>query len=187
MLKLGVPHMEAAHEIVGLRCWDGQGTVRLLDADETLNAMLLERCMPGTPLRRLPEPEQDAVIGALLPRLWRTPPHGTPFRELAGSAEGYVLLFTDLHAGNVLRAQRAPWLAIDPKPFVGDPTYDATQHLFNCRRTRAAPRATIAAVADAFGLSRERLRLWTFARAAAEPRADWRNDVWCDVARRIAP
>jgi len=44
-----------------------------------------------------------------------------------------VLLATDLHAGNVLRAQREPWLVIDPKPFLGDPAYDATQHLFNSR------------------------------------------------------
>ena len=29
-------------------------------------------------------------------------------------------------AGNILRAQREPWLAIDPKPFVGDPPDDAT-------------------------------------------------------------
>ena len=44
-----------------------------------------------------------------------------------------VLLATDLHAGNVLRAQREPWLVIDPKPFVGDRAYDATQHLMNCK------------------------------------------------------
>ena len=30
-----------------------------------------------------------------------------------------------------------PWLVIDPKPFVGDPAYDATQHLFNCEAVPA--------------------------------------------------
>src|SRR5208282_2140286 len=54
------------------------------------------------------------------------------FAELPRSSAQHVLLATDLHAGNVLRAQREPWLVIDPKPFVGDPAYDATQHLFNC-------------------------------------------------------
>jgi len=39
-----------------------------------------------------------------------------------------MLLATDLHAGNVLPAAREPWLVIDPKPFTGDPAYDATQH-----------------------------------------------------------
>ena len=43
-----------------------------------------------------------------------------------------MLLCTDLHAGNVLAAEREPWLVIDPKPDVGDPTYDVLQHLHNC-------------------------------------------------------
>ena len=54
------------------------------------------------------------------------------FKELPRNATRKVLLATDLHAGNVLRAEREPWLVIDPKPFVGDPAYDATQHLLNC-------------------------------------------------------
>src|SRR5437764_14431723 len=56
------------------------------------------------------------------------------FRRLPGSAEREVLLCTDLHAGNVLAAGREPWLAIDPNPHVGDPTYDVLQHMLNCDR-----------------------------------------------------
>jgi streptomycin 6-kinase len=208
VLKLGMPHMEAAHEIQGLRVWDGDGMVRLLDADESLNAMLLERCEPGTPLRKLDESAQDVVIAGLLRRLWRVPAPPHPFRplsemlehwsaetrasasewrdgglveeglrlfdELSRPAASDVLLATDLHAGNVLRAQRAPWLAIDPKPFVGDRAYDATQHLLNCKsRLIATADSTILRLADLLELDAERVRLWTFARAAAEPR-----DVW---------
>jgi hypothetical protein len=33
----------------------------------------------------------------------------------------------------------------------------------------------------------ERLRLWTFARAAADPRPDWSKSRWMDIARRVAP
>jgi streptomycin 6-kinase len=44
VLKLSMPHMEAEHEIVGLRFWNGDPTVRLLEADDDLGAMLLERC-----------------------------------------------------------------------------------------------------------------------------------------------
>ncbi|MBO0684824.1 MAG: hypothetical protein J2P45_16855, partial [Candidatus Dormibacteraeota bacterium] len=63
------------------------------------------------------------------------------FRRLPADAECEVLLCTDLHAGNVLAAQREPWLAIDPKPYVGDPTYDALQHMLNCdARLQADPR-----------------------------------------------
>lgn len=54
--------MEGKHEVDGLRYWNGDPTVRLLNADENLGAMLLEHCDPGTALRTIPEPEQDHVI-----------------------------------------------------------------------------------------------------------------------------
>ena len=47
VLKVGWPHMEARDEIDGLLLWDGDPTVRVLEADRELNAMLLERCEPG--------------------------------------------------------------------------------------------------------------------------------------------
>jgi len=110
------------------------------------------------------------------------------FKELPGTVPGEVLLATDLHAGNVLRAQREPWLVIDPKPFVGDPAYDATQHLFNCpERLRSDPDGTIRRFADLLGVDYERVRLWMFARAAAEPRDDWRDDHSMALARALAP
>lgn len=37
---------------------------------------------------------------------------------------GNHLLHWDLHYGNVLAADREPWLAIDPEPLVGDPGFD---------------------------------------------------------------
>jgi streptomycin 6-kinase len=99
-----------------------------------------------------------------------------------------VLLATDLHAGNVLRSEREPWLVIDPKPFVGDPAYDATQHLFNCEaRLRSDPGGTIRRIADMLGVDRERVQMWMFARAAAEPRADWKNGGSMALAKTIAP
>jgi streptomycin 6-kinase len=110
------------------------------------------------------------------------------FKELTRSAPADVLLATDLHAGNVLRTRREPWLVIDPKPFVGDPAYDATQHLLNCDdRMRADPDGTIRRVADLLGVDPERVRLWTFARAAAESRSDWKDQRLTGLARAIAP
>jgi streptomycin 6-kinase len=208
--------MEGAHELDGLRFWDGDPTVRLLEADADLNAMLLEACEPGTSLRDQSEPDQDVVIAGLLHRLWRRPPSPHPFRplstmlehwaeeaksaagrwrdaamvragltlfsELAAAAHDDALLATDLHAGNVLRAQREAWLVIDPKPFVGDRAYDATQHLFNCRqRLLDAPHETISRFADLLDVDAGRLRLWMFARAAAEPR-----DVWDEESSALA-
>jgi streptomycin 6-kinase len=220
VLKLGMPHMEAAHELQALRFWDGDATVRLLEGDAALNAMLLEPCEPGTALRELPEPEQDVVLAGLLRRLWRRPATPHPFRPLSAMAaywadktlaaarrwpdaglvrEGLrlleelprpssddVLLATDLHAGNVLRAQREPWLAIDPKPFVGDRAYDATQHLFNCKaRMLTVPDSTIRRFADLLEVDDERVRLWMFARSAAEPRDTWSDDS-ITLARALA-
>jgi len=49
----------------------GDPTVQLLEADDKLGAMLLERCLPGDMLRSAPEEAQDVVIAALLKRLWR--------------------------------------------------------------------------------------------------------------------
>ena len=109
------------------------------------------------------------------------------FTELPRTAPEEVLLATDLHAGNVLRAQRQPWLVIDPKPFIGDRAYDLTQHLFNCSASlRSDPRGTIRCFADQVGVDQERVRLWTFARAAAEPRADWRNSGLTPIARALS-
>jgi streptomycin 6-kinase len=212
VLKLGMPHMEAAHELAGLQFWNGDPTVHVLESDAVRNAMLLEHCEPGTTLRELPEPDQDVVIAGLLRRLWRRPSEPHDFRplaetlacwaeetiaaaprwvdadlvrtglrlfdELSAPAADDVLLATDLHAGNVLRAQREPWLAIDPKPFVGDRGYDATQHLLNCRpRVLAHPRATIRRFADLLEVDAERVRMWLFARAAAEPRDEWGDEL----------
>ena len=109
------------------------------------------------------------------------------FVELPRTAAEEVLLATDLHAGNVLRAQRQPWLVIDPKPFIGDRAYDLTQHLFNCSASlRSDPHGTICRFADQVGVDHERVRLWTFARAAAEPRADWRNSDLIPIARALS-
>ena len=109
------------------------------------------------------------------------------FKELPRSAPTAVLLATDLHAGNILRAQREPWLVIDPKPFVGDPAYDATQHLFNCpARLRADLDGTIRPFADLLEVDHERVRLWMFARAAAEPRDDWADGDALALARVLA-
>ncbi len=55
----------------GLRFWNGNPTVQLLEADEDLGAMLLERCQPGCMLNSEPESKQDVAIATLLKRLWR--------------------------------------------------------------------------------------------------------------------
>lgn len=224
VLKVAWRHMEAQHEAEGLRAWDGHGAVRLHRAEKSGDtvALLIERCRPGTELRRRPEPEQDTIIAGLLLRLWRPLARGHPFRPLAdmcdawvagfhakvaagrvdidpglareglvlfrtlpATADREVLLATDLHAGNVLAAEREPWLVIDPKPYAGDPTYDALQHLLNCEaRLHADPFGLSRRMAGLLDLDAGRLLLWLFARCVQES-PDWPG--LADVARRIAP
>ncbi len=93
----------------------------------------------------------------------------TLLRTLPDSAPRTVLLATDLHAGNVLSAQREPWLVIDPKPYVGDPHYDPVQHLLNHPdRLRADPVALVDRMAGLLDLDASRLRRWLFARCVQE-------------------
>lgn len=107
------------------------------------------------------------------------------FRALPGTAERNVLLCTDLHAGNVLAAQREPWLVIDPKPYVGDPTFDVLQHLLNGEELLLSdPFGRVRRMAALAELDEERLRLWLFARCVQES-PHW--PALAEVARRIAP
>ena len=91
------------------------------------------------------------------------------FRSLPSSAARSTLLCTDIHPGNILASQREPWLAIDPKPYVGDPTYDGLQYLLNFpERLEADPLAFADRIAGLLELDVERLRRWLFARCVVE-------------------
>jgi streptomycin 6-kinase len=69
MLKVVWPHPEAAHEHLALRRWDGHGAVRLLAADPSRWALLLERLDPARTLLDEPIDQACTVIGQLLHQL----------------------------------------------------------------------------------------------------------------------
>lgn len=107
------------------------------------------------------------------------------FRTLPASADRAVVLLTDLHAGNVLAAEREPWLVIDPKPYVGDPAYDPLRHVLNCRERLAAdPHALADRMSALCGLDAGRFWLWLFARRVVE--SAWWPPLH-HVARALAP
>jgi streptomycin 6-kinase len=109
----------------------------------------------------------------------------TLLRSLPRDPPTTTLLATDLHAGNVLAAEREPWLVIDPKPYVGDPHYDALQHMLNCtERLHADPLGIVARMASLLDLDRARLRLWLFARLVQESSG---SPDLLSIARQIAP
>lgn len=91
------------------------------------------------------------------------------FRHLAEEAPLELLLATDLHADNVLSAEREPWLVVDPKPHVGDPHYDVLQHMLKCPvRLRADPVVLSAGWRPLTGLDAARVRAWLLARCVVD-------------------
>ncbi|MDT0318454.1 aminoglycoside phosphotransferase family protein [Streptomyces millisiae] len=78
-----------------------------------------------------------------------------------------TLIHGDLHAGNILTAEREPWLAVDPKGWAGDPAYDAGTLLKSRAMTflgaddlSKAVLRVIHVYADAAELDRERVLRW---------------------------
>ena len=204
VLKVQFPDRESEFEAAALALWDGNGAIRLLLHDPGRHALLLERCVPGTPLSQLEQDRALDVLVALLPRLWK--PAGTPFRSLAAEAAWWadglaadweragrpferalldaaldalrtlpasqgeqVLLHQDLHADNVLRARREPWLVCDPKPLVGEREFGVAPIVrsFELGRGRTHVKRRLDRLAGDLGLDRERARLWALAQTVA--------------------
>jgi streptomycin 6-kinase len=91
-----------------------------------------------------------------------------------------VLVNQDLHGENVLRAQREPWLVIDPKPLVGEPEVDGVGLL---RNAEPAAVGRWLDVLTELGLDRERSRGWGVAHALAW---GWDEDGWSPWAVEAA-
>jgi streptomycin 6-kinase len=208
VLKVGVPNAELTTEIAALRCFDGRGCARLVAADEAHGALLIERLLPGTPLRDLEPNDRTILISAeIMQQLWRPVPDAHPFPTTATWGEGFVrmrrafdggsgpfptaltdaaerlyaeldaasatpvVLHGDLHQENVLAAQRAPWLAIDPKGVVGEPAYEVGALLRNPPPWRTQSELVrimarrVDLLSEALGFERERIAGWGLAQA----------------------
>jgi streptomycin 6-kinase len=83
VVKLGVPCPWLQNEILALRMCDGQGMVRLIDADLESGAMLEERLIPGLELAQIQEDDfRTRVIAAMMGAIWRPLPEDHPFPTL---------------------------------------------------------------------------------------------------------
>jgi streptomycin 6-kinase len=103
--------------------------------------------------------------------------------------DGY-LANQDLHGGNILRAEREPWLVIDPKPLSGERELGAVGLLRNAAGDdNDHGTSTVAAYLDALasvGFDRERSQAWGMAHALAwgYDEQGW-NDWSIEIARTI--
>jgi streptomycin 6-kinase len=102
----------------------------------------------------------DAAIGAL--------------RELGPTQGPLVLANEDLHAGNVLRSAREPWLLIDPKPIAAEREFtpvamlrDRKEEVLAGTRPLERLRRRLDRLSSDLGLDRERVRGWTIAHTVA--------------------
>jgi streptomycin 6-kinase len=90
-------------------------------------------------------------------------------RDLLASTEAPVVLHGDLHHFNILRAQRADWLAIDPKGLAGDRCFDVCQLLRNPREVPpSVNRRRLDILCAELGLDHERTRAWCYVHAVLD-------------------
>jgi len=94
------------------------------------------------------------------------------FVELLASSGAPLLLHGDLHHQNILSAERALWLAIDPKGLIGEAEYEVGSWMRNpLPRLLELPdvTATLARrfdiLAETLGFDRQRMSAWSYAQA----------------------
>ena len=95
VLKLGVPHDEFGCQVEALRRYDGQGMVRLLEAEPDCGALLMERLQPGTMLTQVDDERATEIAAEVMRELWRPLPNPQSFPTVAEWAAGIA----DLRAG----------------------------------------------------------------------------------------
>ena len=148
LLKVLEPGPEAQREILAMRKLTGP-RVEVLQWTES--AYLMERVVPGSTLRSLPD-EQAAVQLVACAAALGGPLEGFPavsdwlaalhLHEWAGrarqlslrlltSAPPPRLLHGDLHHDNVLECSQRGWLAIDAKGVVGELAFELAASLYN--------------------------------------------------------
>jgi len=167
MLKLQPPNDENVGEALGLRTWDGDGAVRVLEDDPATCTLLLERLDDRHPLSAVGDHmEAVQILSELLVRRCAD--------TVAGllNEPGDRLLHWDLHYDNILASpDRKPWLAIDPEPLAGDPAFDLLPELDNrwddvvaTGDVTRAVRRRFDLMTEVLGLDRQRAVGWTLGR-----------------------
>jgi streptomycin 6-kinase len=137
------------------RLWKPAGTPFRSLAEE---AMAWSAHLAATPERRIRHSARRIVDAAQ-----------EALRTLPSSQGEQVLLHQDIHAGNVLRAAREPWLVIDPKPLVGEREFAVAPVVRGAElgHGRREVLYRLDRLTGELGLDRERARLWSLAQTVA--------------------
>jgi streptomycin 6-kinase len=166
----------------GLELWQVEDEVQANRIAAAVLRKLWKPPPPNHPFRLLTD--EARTWAEQLPVVWEQ--LGRPFeqhliesavsyaRDLGSSQGEPVVLHQDYHGGNVLSAQREPWLAIDPKPLVGEREFDAAS-LLRDRRDELVEdpdpgrrvRRRLDQLAGELELERERMRGWGIVHALA--------------------
>ena len=184
---------ESDEEADALRLWAGDGAVPLLRHDRERRVLLLGRARPGGDLASIDDEEATTIAVEVAQRLWR--PAGGPFRWIGDhvprwlarpqdapgrrlvplarrlydelDVESSTLVHGDFHHHNLLASGRG-YVAIDPKPMLGEPEYDVASFLWNplSYRMRLDVTERRLAVFAAAGLDEWRMRAWAVIRGA---------------------
>lgn len=168
------------HALLLERCEPG-GHLSAMCAEEALEvfAQILPRLwIPASqPFGSLAE--ECSVWQKRLPADWEL--SGRPFERalldaalaamdsLAKTQGEKVLLHQDLHGENVLSASREPWLAIDPKPLVGERELSLAPIIrgYEFGHSRADVDRRLDGLSMVLRLDRERCRLWALVQTLA--------------------
>ena len=186
---------ESDQEADALALWDGDGAVRLIRRSGERRALLIERAKPGNEIGELPDDTATAIAVEVGLRLWR--PAREPFRWIGDHVPRWlrqaersnrsggeliplarelyaslgpgrsILVHGDFHHHNILDAGDR-YLAIDPKPMLGEPEYDVASFLWNpipYEMKLDVTQRRLAAFAAA-GLDEGRMRAWAVIRGA---------------------
>lgn len=171
------------HALLLERCEPGTTLLDLGDEDESfrLAAGVLARLgrppAPGHSFR--PIAVDAARWVELLPERWEL--LGRPYErrlldeavaafvELPPTQGELVVCHQDFHRGNVLRAEREPWLAIDPKPVLAEREFDVAALVRDADDGDVVRRLDF--LVSELGLDRERARRWALAHTLA-----WETD-----------
>lgn len=111
VLKLGPPHKELFTEMEALKLFDGRGSVKLINADNELGALLLELLEPGKPIINLEDDESATQIaGQVMGQLWLRDFEASKFPTVAYWGSGFERYKKMLSGGNGSFPKK--WIAI---------------------------------------------------------------------------